>query len=84
MKTTFLRYHMSYLTDGAWSPNRPGLFFTTNMDGCMDVWDYLLKQNEPTISVQVYSTFLRTVGCRVVLKQTFYFSRHISLRCVTS
>ena len=44
---------MSYLTDGAWSPNRPGLFLTSKMDGSIDVWDYLLKQNEPSLSVQV-------------------------------
>ena len=44
---------MSYLSDGAWSPVRPGLFFTSKMDGGLDVWDYLLKQNEPTLSVQV-------------------------------
>eukprot|EP00960_Hanusia_phi_P057993 763736-Hanusia_phi.AAC.2 len=27
------KYHASYLTDGCWSPTRPGVFFTTKMDG---------------------------------------------------
>jgi len=44
---------MSYLTDGCWSPVRPGVFYTSRMDGVLDVWDYLFKQNEPTLSIQV-------------------------------
>ncbi|CAK8685139.1 unnamed protein product [Clavelina lepadiformis] len=47
------KYHMSYLTDGTWSPVRPAVFFTTKMDGTLDVWDYLFKQNDPTLSIQV-------------------------------
>jgi len=47
------KFHSSYLTDGAWSPLRPGVFFTTKMDGSLDVWDYIFKQNDPTLSVQV-------------------------------
>jgi len=27
------KFHMSYLTDAQWSPVRPGVFFTTKMDG---------------------------------------------------
>jgi len=44
---------MSYMTDGCWSPVRPAVFFTTKMDGTLDVWDYLFKQNDPTLSIQV-------------------------------
>ena len=44
---------MSYLTDGCWSPVRPAVFFTTKMDGSLDVWDYLFKQKDPTLSLQV-------------------------------
>ncbi|XP_072022237.1 dynein intermediate chain 3, ciliary-like [Amphiura filiformis] len=47
------KYHMSYMTDGCWSPIRPSVFFTTKMDGTLDVWDYLFKQNDPTLSLQV-------------------------------
>ena len=46
---------MSYMTDGCWSPVRPAVFFTTKKDGTLDVWDYLFKQNDPTLSIQVRS-----------------------------
>ena len=49
----FARQHMSYMTDGCWSPVWPAVFFTTKMDGTLDVWDYLFKQNDPTLSIQV-------------------------------
>jgi dynein intermediate chain 2, axonemal len=44
---------MSYLTDAQWSPVRPGVFFTSKMDGTLDVWDFLFKQNDPTLNIQV-------------------------------
>mmetsp|Transcript_5082 Transcript_5082/g.7878 ORF Transcript_5082/g.7878 Transcript_5082/m.7878 type:complete len:595 (-) Transcript_5082:83-1867(-) len=47
------KYHNSYLTDGCWSPTRPGVFFTTKIDGSLDIWDYFFKQNDPTLSLQV-------------------------------
>jgi dynein intermediate chain 2 len=47
------KYSMSYLTDGCWSPTRPSVFFTSKMDGSIDIWDYLFKQTEPTYTVQV-------------------------------
>ncbi len=47
------RYHSSYLTDGCWSPTRPGVFFTTKSDGSLDIWDYMFKQNDPTLTIQV-------------------------------
>ena len=36
-------YHNSYLTDGCWSPVRPGLFFVTRRDGWLDIWDYFYR-----------------------------------------
>ena len=51
---SFSRYHMAYLTDGCWSPVRPAVFFTTKMDGTLDIWDYIFKQNDPTLSLQVW------------------------------
>uniref|UniRef100_A0A8C9ARQ7 Dynein axonemal intermediate chain 2 n=1 Tax=Prolemur simus TaxID=1328070 RepID=A0A8C9ARQ7_PROSS len=47
------KYHMAYLTDGAWSPMRPAVFFTTKMDGTLDIWDFLLKQCDPALSLKV-------------------------------
>lgn len=55
------KQHMAYLTDGCWSPARPAVFFTSRMDGCLDVWDYLFKQNDPTLSIQVCDEALNSI-----------------------
>jgi len=55
------KYHSSYLTDSAWSPARPGVFFTTKMDGTLDVWDIVFKQNDPTLSIQVCDEALHSL-----------------------
>ncbi|MFT7802477.1 dynein intermediate chain 2, axonemal-like [Arapaima gigas] len=47
------KYHMAYLMDGCWSPIRPSVFFTVRMDGTVDAWDFLFKQNDPTLSLKV-------------------------------
>ncbi|KAM9597379.1 dynein axonemal intermediate chain 2 [Trichechus inunguis] len=47
------KYHMAYLTDGAWSPSRPAVFFTTKMDGTLDIWDFVFKQCDPALSLKV-------------------------------
>jgi len=47
------KFHQSYLTDGQWSPMRPGVFFTTKMDGTLDVWDFIFKQNDPLLNIQI-------------------------------
>jgi len=47
------KQYQSYLTDGCWSPVRPAVFFVSKMDGTLDVWDILFKQNDPTLSLQV-------------------------------
>jgi len=39
-------YASSYLTSGCWSPTRPGVFFTTRMDGVLDVWDLFHRQSD--------------------------------------
>ncbi|KAG7471537.1 dynein intermediate chain 2, axonemal [Solea senegalensis] len=41
------KYQMSFLMDACWSPVRPSVFFTVKMDGVLDAWDVLLKQNDP-------------------------------------
>ena len=55
------KFFKNYLLDAAWSPTRPGVFVTTKMDGTLDVWDYIYKQNDPTLSMQVDGDGLRTV-----------------------
>lgn len=47
---------MAYLTDGAWSPVRPAVFFTTKMDGTLDIWDFVFKHCDPALSLKVMST----------------------------
>ncbi|NXU75543.1 DNAI2 protein, partial [Oreotrochilus melanogaster] len=47
--------HLSYLMDGCWSTMKPAVFFTAKSDGTLDVWDFLFKQKEPTLSVKVGS-----------------------------
>ncbi|XP_036197654.1 dynein intermediate chain 2, axonemal [Myotis myotis] len=47
------KYHMAYLSDGAWSPVRPAVFFTTKMDGTLDIWDFVFKQCDPALSLKV-------------------------------
>lgn len=45
------KYASTYITGGTWSPTRPGVFFTTQKDGCLNVWDLFYKHNEPTLQV---------------------------------
>lgn len=55
------RYDNSYLTSGCWSTTRPGVFFTTKMDGTLDVWDYFYKHNTPTFSTKVGEVGLSSI-----------------------
>lgn len=65
---------MSYLTDACWSPVRPSVFFTVKMDGMLDVWDILFKQNDPTLSLKVPECLIKSVSgeptgvCSAVMK----------------
>lgn len=51
-------YHSNYLSDGCWSPTRPGVFFVTRKDGWLDIWDYYYKQNEKALSHKVSNSGL--------------------------
>uniref|UniRef100_A0A671KTC3 Dynein, axonemal, intermediate chain 2b n=1 Tax=Sinocyclocheilus anshuiensis TaxID=1608454 RepID=A0A671KTC3_9TELE len=55
------KYHMAHLLDGCWSPVRPSVFFTVKMDGTLDVWDILFKQNDPTLSLKVCDEALYSI-----------------------
>ncbi|NXX74612.1 DNAI2 protein, partial [Urocolius indicus] len=64
------KYHLSYLTDACWSTVRPSVFFTTRSDGTLDVWDFLCKQKDPSLSLKVCdeplcSLRLQDSGCVV-------------------
>lgn len=58
---------MSYLTDACWSPVRPSVFFTVKMDGMLDVWDILFKQNDPTLSLKVSTPRLTNTRLQMMM-----------------
>ncbi|XP_066990947.2 dynein intermediate chain 3, ciliary-like [Anabrus simplex] len=49
------------LTDGSWSPTRYSVFYTTRMDGALDVWDLLQQQKEAVLSIKVCDYQLRCI-----------------------
>ncbi len=53
---------------------RPGVFYTIKMDGCLDVWDYFYKQNDPTLQVWPKAA---TTTCSKVYRPL------LSLTCLT-
>ena len=52
------RYHPTSLTDGCWSPTRPAVFCTGKDDGTVDFWDFIFKQNDPSLTRQVQNALL--------------------------
>lgn len=56
------RYDGSYLTAGCWSPTRPGVFFTTKMDGTLDVWDLYYRHNAPVFPTKIGEAGLSSVA----------------------
>jgi hypothetical protein len=57
-------FRQSYLTGGCWSPTRAGVFFTTRMDGVVDIWDYYHRQNAVAYSHKVhYSVASDATAC---------------------
>jgi dynein intermediate chain 2 len=55
------KHHNSYMLDGCWSPVRPAVFFTTQWDGTLNVWDFIFKQNDAALTVKVCDEPLSTV-----------------------
>lgn len=54
-------YSPSYLTSGCWSTTRPGVFFTTRMDGVLDVWDYYYTQSHVAYTHKVSEDGLSSI-----------------------
>ncbi|CAK9823903.1 Dynein axonemal intermediate chain 2 [Anthophora retusa] len=50
--------HRNFLTGGAWSVTRFSVFFLIKMDGTLDVWDLLIQQDSPVLSVKVCDEIL--------------------------
>ncbi|BHF69983.1 Dynein intermediate chain 2, axonemal [Sparganum proliferum] len=47
-------YQDSAITDAAWSPARPGVFFSTFKNGELQIWDLTFKQKAPTLAINVF------------------------------
>uniref|UniRef100_A0A0V0J856 Dynein intermediate chain 3, ciliary n=1 Tax=Schistocephalus solidus TaxID=70667 RepID=A0A0V0J856_SCHSO len=47
-------YQTSAITDAAWSPARPGVFFCTFKSGELQIWDLTFKQKAPTLAINVF------------------------------
>jgi len=56
-----MKNYPHHLTSAAWSPTRPSVFFTTNMNGTLDIWDLMTKHADPTLSVKVTDAPLRSL-----------------------
>ncbi|KAI5734179.1 hypothetical protein M8J77_003490 [Diaphorina citri] len=55
--------HKSILTCGGWSATKYSVFFVTRTDGCLDAWDLLQNQRDPTLTVKVCDDRLNTLRC---------------------
>lgn len=56
-----MKNYPHYLTSAAWSPTRPAVFFTTSMNGTLDIWDLMVKHAEPTLSEKITDCALRSL-----------------------
>ncbi|XP_073999010.1 dynein, axonemal, intermediate chain 2 isoform X1 [Rhodnius prolixus] len=56
-------YQKTKLTKGAWSPTKPSVFYTTRVDGTLDLWDILLRQKEPCLSIKVCDEPIHGLKC---------------------
>jgi len=45
--------HRDFLTGGAWSTTRYSVYYLIKTDGTLDVWDFLIQQDNPVLSVKV-------------------------------
>uniref|UniRef100_A0A8D8Z7X5 Dynein intermediate chain 3, ciliary n=1 Tax=Cacopsylla melanoneura TaxID=428564 RepID=A0A8D8Z7X5_9HEMI len=55
--------HNTVLTCGGWSATKYSVFYVTKTDGCLDVWDLLQNQRNPTLTVKVCDDRLNTLRC---------------------
>jgi len=55
------RYDNAYLTGGCWSPTRPGVFYSTKVNGTLDVWDLYHKHSDPVFSTKVGDTPITSI-----------------------
>lgn len=56
-------YQKTKLTRGAWSPTKPSVFYTTRVDGTLDVWDILVRQKDACLSIKVCDDAIHGLKC---------------------
>ncbi|XP_024084195.1 dynein intermediate chain 2, axonemal [Cimex lectularius] len=56
-------YQKTKLTRGAWSPTKPSVFYTTRVDGTLDVSDILQSQKEACLSIKVCDEPIHGLRC---------------------
>ena len=49
-------------TSSCWSPTRPGVFYTSDLHGHVDVWDLLSEHFSPSLRVKVSNTAIRNIS----------------------
>lgn len=57
----FVRGHRQFLMGGSWSATRFSVFFLIKIDGTLDVWDLLIQQDSPVLSIKVTPFFILIV-----------------------
>lgn len=55
-------YYPAFISAGAWSPTRAGVFFLARQDGRLDVWDYFYRMNEVALTQQVSDRALTSLN----------------------
>ena len=59
---TLLQSQEFNFTSSCWSPTRPGVFYTSDLAGHVDVWDLLSEHFSPSLRVKVSNTAIRNIS----------------------
>lgn len=51
----------TYLTQGCWSPTRPGVIITARQDGVLEIWDLLDRSHEASMVATVSSSSITSL-----------------------
>ena len=59
----------SRLTSGAWSPSRMSMFFTANVEGFLEIRDFLISHSSPFLQIKIADYALNCVKVRIFLSE---------------
>ena len=57
----WMKPSIARLTGGGWSPTKISVFFTTRVDGYVEVWDFLHNHQVPILNIKVADSALNCV-----------------------